>query len=221
MNANLKPQIEKEFAETKNKYPKLSEPETVNEYLVIQGAIDVIDETGKNWGDYNVRIVILPDYPSSPPKLFETGGKIKREKDWHINTDGTCCLGPRGKEIQLFTNGGSLITWIDSFVFPFLANHTLKNETGEYANKEYSHGAKGILEFYQDEWGMKDEKLVLQTLQTISGQRMSRNQKCFCGSSKKYKHCHEAGAAIYKGIPINTYRKDLSDIQFERNKLAL
>jgi len=217
----MKLKVEQEFAQLKNKYPKLNAPESVKEWFVIQGSIDVIDEAGRNWGEYNVQILIPPYYPTSPPKFFETAGKIKREKDWHVNSDGSCCLGPRGKEIQLFTNGGTLLAWVDSFVSPFLANHTLKNETGEYANKEYSHGAKGILEYYQDEWGLKDEKLVLRELQVITGQRTSRNQKCFCGSGKKYKYCHDDGAAVYKGIPISTYRKDLSDIQLERSKLSL
>ena len=219
MNQELKKNVEKEFTDVKKKYPKLNAPVIKNDFLIIDGAIDIIDENGKEWENYSVAIFIPDNYPSGTPQLFETGGKIKWDKDWHINSNGSCCLGPRGKEVKLFTAGGELFEWIDACVLPFLANDKHKKETGHYANKEYSHGAKGILEYYQDEWDASDEKSILEKLQVIAGQKMGRNQKCFCGSMKKYKHCHEKDEMIYQGIPIRTYRKDLSDIQAERGKL--
>lgn len=219
MKNELKEIIEKEFSNVKNKYPKLNPPVIRNGFLVIDGVIEVIDGNGKKWEDYSVAISIPTDYPASVPQLYETDGKIKRHRDRHINSDGTCCLGPRAKEVKLFTSGGRLIDWMDSFALPFLANDKLKKETGDYANKEYSHGAKGILEYYQDEWKLQNEKSVLEKLQMIAGKKMGRNQKCFCGSNKKYKHCHEKDEMIYQSIPIRTYRKDLSDIQAERGRL--
>lgn len=215
----LKETIEKEFTDVKNKYPKLNPPEIRNGLWVIDGVIDVIDEKGTKWEEYSVAIYIPDKYPAHSPQLFETSGKIKRERDWHINSDGSCCLSPRAKEAKLFAIGGKLVDWIDSFALPFLANDKLRRDTGSYANREYSHGAKGILEYYRDEWKLPDEKSVLEKLQMIAGQKMGRNQKCFCWSGKKYKYCHENTTAIYEGIPIHTYQKDLADIQAERGKL--
>ena len=47
---------------------------------------------------YKLQIKFLTRYPKSLPKVIETGNRIPRNPDHHINGDGSFCLG---SEIKL------------------------------------------------------------------------------------------------------------------------
>ncbi len=99
-------------------------------------------------------------------KVYETGNRIEKIADRHIYDDGSCCLElsmPEQKKLSDF---------IRCFVCPFFvwqAYYEQYNEVPPWG--EWSHGIEGIKEFYD------------------SIKNIGRNDRCICGSGKKYKIC--------------------------------
>lgn len=209
--------IKKQYADALPKYPKLIKLIKVGGGGVwrIDGAIDVIDDGGGYWDTYDVSIFILPGYPKDIPLLKETSKKIIRDANWHMSKEGFCCLATRAKIFHELANGITLVKWLDQFVHPFLANHVVKLKDGNYANKEFSHGAKGIIEGWELISGLRGSGNILKHLTEISGYRtQALNHPCFCGSGKKYKRCYEIRPNDHRyGIPCNEIRNDVIEIR--------
>ncbi len=99
-------------------------------------------------------------------KVYETGNKIKKIPNNHINSDGSCCLGLFG-DATLSTSD-----FIKLHVLPFFVWQNYKSQYGKSPPwGEYSHGEAGVKEFDKD---IKN---------------IGRNDMCYCGNGKKYKKC--------------------------------
>ena len=74
----------------------------------------------------------------------------------------------------------------------YIFNQTHRRIEGYYVNGEYSHGAAGFLEFYSEELktGNDMAKTVILIKYIANNTRPERTSKCFCGSEKKFRHCH-------------------------------
>nr|CAA6829037.1 MAG: Unknown protein [uncultured Thiotrichaceae bacterium] len=128
------------------------------------------------YGKYQVKIA--PNNPSTP-KVFETGGKIKslaqklgmQSFDLHLNVDDSCCLD----YLLNFPEQLSASAFILHKVYPFFVWQAYydKFHTPPPVG-EYSHGRRAAFhEFYKDLKNLK------------------RNDRCICGSGKKFKKCCE------------------------------
>ena len=119
------------------------------------------------------------------PAVYENGGRWQAiaEKnnvehlDLHIDSGGGCCLGIRWSEER----GLSLESFIYFIVIPFFYRLAYVDARGIEAARqdlwgEYSHGSAGHVEH-----GMRMLK--------IHSENLGRNDRCACGSGKKFKHC--------------------------------
>ena len=58
---------------------------------------------------------------------------------------------------------------------------------------EYRHGVQGIADFYAELFGTTDKDIWVKGMHSVLvGPKPGRNSLCYCGSDKKYKHCHYA-----------------------------
>jgi len=205
--------IKYQYEEAARKFTKLSFPVRFEGCWIINGNIDVIDDEGGYWDTYNISIVIPSNYPSGLPMLYELGNKIKQEANWH-NTVGICCLSTPAKMFYVLGDNITLLRWLELFAHPYLANHVHKTKTGEYAGKEYDHGANGLIQGYYEVFGLTDPNAVLQRLSLICDlQKFGRNDPCFCRSGKKYKKCFLIDPVKHRlGIPIEVLTNDLNEI---------
>lgn len=151
--------------------------------LSIKNGTEIIDT-------YSVKIIPQPDYPNRFPSVFETMGKIPNNIDWHVFSDGHFCLCTIPEELLKCKKGFSLFDFIETEVKPYLFNQTFRREYG-FFNHERKHGFEGELDSYMEILGMNnimDIALFFNFL--IKRNEQSRTEKCFCGSGKKYRHCH-------------------------------
>lgn len=194
------------------KFPKLNLPTKIGETWEINGYIDVIDDEGCYWDTYNVKIVVPPRFPDELFELYETGGKIPKEADWHNST--TCCLSTPSIMFSEMRDNITLSNWLEKFAHPFLANHVYKVRTGNYASEEFQHGDAGILQGYFKLFNSSDTKAVIRRLELMIGKKkLGRNEKCFCGSNEKYKKCFLGNHDSHLlGIPVSQLQKDLSSV---------
>src|SRR5207253_794540 len=102
----------------------------------------------------------------------------------------SCCLSTTAIMFATLGDNLTLGNWLEKFVLPYLANHIYRLETGDYAAGEFAHYTDGIIQGYEKLFGLSAKKAVISKLRAIcSLLRRERNEKCFCGSGKKFKKC--------------------------------
>lgn len=167
---------------------------------IVAGELELIDAEGVNHGSYFIEIHAVEEYPYRFPFVFETGGKIPRNIDWHIfESDGHCCLKNQPEEILLCKAGITLQGFIEKEVKPYFFNQLFREKHG-YFLQERSHGLLGEFEFFFDLFKTKD-LLRLYELMSYVVKRLEpgRTENCFCGSKEKYRRCHrEAFRTVIK-----------------------
>ena len=129
---------------------------------------------------YEIEIKLRESDTFQFPVVYETGHKVPKEKCFHINEDGSCCLGifPEYK-------WASAHKFIIDKVVPFFYWQSHKRIHGKEPWKGYSHEEKGLEEALRD----YENKLKLLEKDQIAEKNFERNQVCSCGSEKKYKKC--------------------------------
>ncbi|MBS1936977.1 MAG: hypothetical protein JSS84_04105 [Bacteroidetes bacterium] len=178
----------------------------------LQGQLEVVDDEGARWGGFLVTILFPLDYPDAPPALFEDQKRIKQEADWHVNNDGSLCLGPEVSELRKYMGRAHLLDWLDRSAMPFLANHLYKERTGRYLNGEYPHGVQGIWEYYLHEWKCSPAE-VIRRLEYLSGARKpARQDPCPCGSGIPWSNNHGQGG-VWHGVMKKAYGQDLDRLK--------
>jgi len=191
-------------------YPNFIVIENSDNYFV-EGLASVVDKDGFKWNEYSIRIIIEKDlYPHSFPQLFELDGQIPNNTDWHTFDDGSCCVAVR-PVIQLNKNNGIRIEdYYKKFVLPYLANQTYRKLTGKFAEGEYAHGQQGIEDYYKELLNDNDLSKIKNFLKIIHQNKIpGRTSLCFCGSKRKYRHCHKKTIQTIQQIGIMNVFNDL------------
>jgi len=211
-------QIINQFEAAQEKFPKLNRHLKVGEVWEIEGAIDVIDDEGSYWDTYDVKIIVPKNYPDALFVMQETSGKIPKEADWH--NSNSCCVSTEAVIYSTLGDDLSLLNWIVKFAHPFLANHIVKMKTKEYASGEFAHFTRGIIQGYEKLFGLEGQKAVVAKLASLcSILQKGRNDKCFCGSGKKIKHCYLLTPFTHKfsNVPYTILKRDLEEINSNKN----
>ena len=198
-----------------NEYPGLSikEKDTI-QYL--SGTIDLVDEEHIRWDTYLVEIFPSANFPYRFPIVYETGGQIPRNIDWHIfEKTGNCCIKVVQEEILICYEGISLLSFIKDQLIPYLFNQTYRRKKGFFLN-ERSHGVFGPGEFYAEKLnGSKDIDMTIQLLQFIeSSNEPIRVSYCFCGSGKKYRKCHREAYRLLSKLGKEQLTKDIAELKY-------
>lgn len=193
------------------KYPELSIVDRDGTTILV-GRMTIRDSTGKVWDKYDIEIHPTELYPYRFPLLYEVGGRIPRIIDWHIYGDTqSCCMDIRPSEIINCKTGLRLEELIPRFVIPYLANTTHRFKEGYYKNGEYSHGVKGLVEYYTAITKANDTNEMLRLLISFAKGVGTRTvfHPCFCGSGRKLRNCHEELLHKLKSIDQEEVKKGI------------
>ena len=127
--------------------------------LVVDGAVDVkgtypVVHEGREIARYSLRVALPADYPHSLPLVWETGERIPRIEDRHVNVaDGSLCLGaPAALWIALAGNF-SIDRVLDLPVRNFLIGNSMVEAGEEWPHGEWKHGANGMLQYFGETVG--------------------------------------------------------------------
>jgi hypothetical protein len=185
--------ILEQFFEVSQRFPDLR-LKNVNGLPVLKGILDIPDDNKVRIGSFSIEINFTDSFPSRFPILFEVGGDIPSEADWHKYSNNSCCITVEPNEILICKNGITILSFIEKYVVPYFANQIYKKRFGEYKNGEYSHGIEGLRQFYSDLFKTTTAKKWTEYFEIVfnnAPNRISRNDKCFCGSDVKFKKCHD------------------------------
>lgn len=120
--------------------------------LVARGPYELI-EAGAVADRYLVEIRFEAGLPAGRPKVWEIGGRIKRDKDHHINErDGSCCIAVYDEWIAK-TGDDSLSSFLRVPFRNFFISQTHFCKYGQWPFEERAHGLPGMLQSYSEFWG--------------------------------------------------------------------
>lgn len=158
----------------------------------LRGNLEIIDDEGKSWESFQVKIKYKEGFPYRFPKVFETSDRIPKIADWHIYKDGSCCIDVLPSEIIKCRDGITIVDFIENELTPYLFNQAYRMVEGYYVNAGYSHGLMGIYEFFSSRLRTrKDVRKTLSLMHYIATKpRLNRSNKCFCGSNELFRKCH-------------------------------
>jgi hypothetical protein len=201
--------LKKDIAAAIKKYHKLVlKNESKN--VLIEGKIPICKRNREIITEYELRIFYPAHYPFCFPVVFEIGGKIPKEIGRHINEkDGSICFAVRPVEKLKCLNGITSVEFIESIVIPYLAAQILfDNGEKKIIKGGYKHSNDGIKQFYLELFSTENWEEVEKGFQiAMTDKSPKRNAPCYCGSSKKYKKCHQIAIDTLKKLG-NEYLKN-------------
>ncbi len=166
--------------------------------------------------EYSVEIIISKKYPDELPKILETGNRIP--KDFHHYQDESLCLGAPLAVKQKFRKQPTLIRYVENCVIPYLYSFSYKCKYGKMPFGELSHGGIGILEYYQDLFGVKDHRRVLKLIAILAEENYRGHDRCPCGSGKRLRSCH--GKILLEIQTLQTSHEFLTEYHWIISDLA-
>ena len=208
--------FDKELATIKDDYPKLHYRNT-EDGLVLEGEIS-FDLTCKDKNvnerisdSYIVQIAFPNNYPDSPPIAKEIGGRIAN--NFHKNGK-ELCLDVPSKVYLIFKEDPTLRHFIKELLEPYLYSHSYwKEHNCKMPFGDRSHYGEGIIEHYEDLFGIKGKDVVLDFLELLADGCYKQSMPCPCGSKKKIRKCHgKQFLRIYNLVPIKIIRYELDQI---------
>jgi hypothetical protein len=141
--------------------------------------------------NYKLKIVIAEKFPQAIPVVEEIGGKIPRNGDFHVNPDGSICLGSPLRLLKMIHNFPSLSNFANKCLVPYLyaVSYKLRNG-GDFVLGELAHGDQGIVDDYSMVLGLAARSQIKQAIQLLGVKKRIANKKtCPCGCGKRLGAC--------------------------------
>lgn len=140
---------------------------------------------------YKLKIVVPEKFPQALPKVEETGGKIPRDGKFHVNPDGTLCLGSPLRLLRKVHSAPNLTGFTDKCLIPYLYAVSYKlMHGGDFVFGELAHGDQGIMEDYSVMLGLKERHQITRAIQLLGLKKRIANKKpCPCGCGKRLGTC--------------------------------
>lgn len=186
-------------------YPGMSIAPSRSSDLVFKGCFSFTVK--RNGGtqivdNYQIEVSVPAVFPKAIPNVFETGNKIPRDRDYHVNDDNTLCLGSPLRLMQKISQKPTLVGFSESCLVPYLYAVSFKLQNGgDFIFSELAHGRNGIIADYLDLFSLKTPSQVMQTLNLLGmKQRIANKKPCPCGCGNRLAKCSFHGK-------LNSYRK--------------
>jgi hypothetical protein len=161
---------------------------------LLQGKLE-FTTTASGWPEATDAFDVSIEIPMRPhaglPRCFETGGRVPRDADHHVNPGGDLCLGA---PLRLAANLGpspTLLTFLDACLIPFLYATALKERGATtYAFGELEHGSRGLVADYGQLFGVASASQVVRAVALLGLRRRHANrQACPCRCGRRLGRC--------------------------------
>ncbi len=186
-----------QFLQVSENYPGLQLVQDDNEEFHIKGNL-CFQATYNNItleDDFDIVIKIPRKYPTIPPKVSETKGKIPQS--FHRYENKNLCLGTPFDVYLRFIKNPTLLAFIEKILIPHLYSFTYQlKHNSKMPYDDQKHGGEGIIDFYCNFFGINDNVSVMGFLKLLAENKYKGHYICPCKSGDKLKHCH--GAKLFK-----------------------
>jgi hypothetical protein len=173
-----------------------------------------ISHEGRILDRYQIEIEFPHDYPESLPIVRETGGRIPRTADYHINSNtAEVCLFVPDERWWVLPPGSTFLEFLNGPVRNFFLGQSLVEIGQPWPFGQWLHGADGILEFYTRLLGTNELTIILKYLEYLIKPVIKGHWNCPCGSGKRLRQCHsEQLWDLRNKIPSNVAAKSLQSL---------
>jgi len=159
---------------------------------------------------YRLEIVVPDKFPQALPEVKETGGRIPRNGEFHLNQDGTLCLGSPLRLLKKVHGAQDLNGFADKCLVPYLYAVSYKLIHGvDFIFGELDHGFKGIVDDYAAMLGLNRKQQVTQAIQLLgTKKRIANKRPCPCGCRKRLGACpfHHQLNEFRKMAPVSWFK---------------
>jgi hypothetical protein len=175
-------------------YSKMAIRPSAGEFLLMEGKFEFSAQMG-NFDPitecYDLRISVRQEFPRQLPAVHETGGRIPHTGQYHVNPDGSLCLGSPIRMLWKISNDPTLTGFAKQCIVPYLyaISHKLIFG-GKLPFGELPHGTPGELEDYMELFGLKTIEQVRLALQYLGMKKRRANKlPCPCGCGRRLGVC--------------------------------
>lgn len=160
--------------------------------LALVGAFPVRLRTGEEVGRFILHIRIPMNPSTGIPKVWETGGRIRRDSDHHCLEDGSLCVFLREERYLYYPIGSPLVSFLKGPLNSYLFGQLHVEEFNCWPFPEWKHGVLGRADFYREHFGIPKAiaDALIRILTEVKQGSYRRHLPCPCGSGRKTKNCH-------------------------------
>ena len=180
--------FENEKAEVETHYPQLHVA-VAGDLVFVRGSFPVNAE-GIILDRYSVEIHLATDHPRSLPVVCEVGGRIPRTLERHINSDGAACILLPDERWRVWPPGSTLLAFLQGPVHNFFLAQSLVEQGDSWPFGQWSHGANGIREYYEELLNTADSEVIWRFLRCLAAEQIKGHWDCPCGSRQRLRNCH-------------------------------
>ena len=204
-------QFLKDIPEAVERFPELRSS-SKDGITILSGFVNLIAKDGELVDRYQIEIHPSSNYPKSYPFVYETGGRLPWNIDFHVYADGHFCIAVPAQERVDCAPGINLTGFIQNQVFGFLYSQTFRRQNG-YFYQERAHGPLGKLQFYNEYLGLRKDGKVLDAMKMIAtNKEQGAHSPCFCGSQRKFQKCHRRAVRELKKTAGDVVTADFNEM---------
>ena len=140
---------------------------------------------------YDLRIRVPGGFPRDLPQVVELQKKIPRNDKFHVNDDGTLCLGSPLRLLLKLSQRPSLSGFATHCLVPYLyaVSHKLRFG-GAFIFNELKHGTEGVIQDYLDLFGLESPEQVRRVLMLLGMKKRQANKAtCPCECGRRLGRC--------------------------------
>jgi hypothetical protein len=139
-------------------YPMMAIRPSPDAYLRLKGAFRFSadhPDFGHVTDAFELQLEVPRAFPRELPDVTEIGGRIPREGEFHINGDGTLCLGSHLRLLMKLRGSSTLADFADRCLVPYLFAISRKlTHGGKLVFGELEHYGPGMLKDYAQLFGL-------------------------------------------------------------------
>ena len=156
--------------------------------LYVRGQFAVSDDNGVI-ERFDIEISIDLRFPDEVPTVRAVDKRIPATPDYHINTDGTACVGVP-EEWLVIRPDASFATFMAGPVRSFFIGQALVLRGEPWPIGERAHGTAGAVEAFGELVGFTKLPELREALRMLKRSFVAGHLNCPCGSGKKLRNCH-------------------------------
>lgn len=168
---------------------------------------------------FKIRLEVPSAFPDDLPTVTETDGRIPRLGQFHVNGDGSLCLGSSLSLMIRLQDKPTLSGFMAACVIPYLYAMSLTLKHGHrFPFGELDHGRPGLINDYLQIFGLTEESQLMLALDCLALKKRVANKKlCPCTCGKRLGNCqYNTRIQNFRRIfPRSWFRKHLSALKAE------
>lgn len=175
-------------------YPAMALRPSSEKGLRLKGRFAFIAEHhdyGKVSDSYNLEILIPDMFPQDLPTVRETEGRIPRTGEFHVNADGSLCLGSSLRLLLKVSKEATLSGFASRCLVPYLYAISLKlRNGGPLVFGELAHFGPGMLQDYSELFSVTTLEQARNALIALTlKKRLANKRLCPCGCGLRLGRC--------------------------------